>query len=161
MRHAILTCKNHTHLRWSCKEIAIDQNAKPGEPANYNSSRSIFFNGTPSGKGMYEDGSGLDCTCTLPNGEYVFECSCSSEDLIIAPEDALVKRPIPAPRPVRIIVPNLSDDILRETIDILKKKGGIEAIKFIRDRAGIDLKTAFQVVQYQIESAIMNETSCR
>lgn len=74
----ILTCKNHPNLRWSCKDIAWD--------GHYNGSRNIFFDGVPSGKGMFSDGSGLDCTIL------VNECDCSSADLILAPEDSLVKR---------------------------------------------------------------------
>jgi len=77
MKHRILTCKNHPNLRWSCKDIAWD--------GHYNGTRSIFFKGTPSGKGMYEDGSGLDCVCSE------LECDCPSKNLILAPEDSLVK----------------------------------------------------------------------
>jgi len=81
MRHRILSCKNHPELRWSCKAIAWD--------GHYNGARSIFFNGTPSGKGMYPDKSGLDCT-TYKDGSTITECLCSSADLILAPEDELV-----------------------------------------------------------------------
>lgn len=84
MRHKILTCKNHPELRWSCKDIAWD------EGYGYNSSRHIFFNGTPSGKGMYSDGSGLDCTY-MKDGKHFEECKCPASDLILAPEDELVK----------------------------------------------------------------------
>lgn len=80
MRHRILTCKNHPHLRWSTKDCAWT------EGAGYNGSRSIFYSGTPTGQGMYGDGSGLHCQYTEP------ECSCPATDLILAPEDALVKR---------------------------------------------------------------------
>ena len=88
MRHLILTCRNHPQLRWSCKEIAWS------EQGGYNGVRSIFFLGEPSGKGMYEDMSGLDCTKYFPDREekIVHECTCSGKDLILAPEDALVKR---------------------------------------------------------------------
>jgi hypothetical protein len=79
----ILTCKNHTNLRWSCKPQAWT------EGVGFNHSRNIFFCGTPSGRGMYGDGSGLDCT-EVVGGEVVRECSCSPKDLILAPEDALV-----------------------------------------------------------------------
>lgn len=91
---AILTCRNHPNLRWSCKDIAISD-------GGYNGSRSLFFTGEPSGKGMYHDGSGLDCTTHFAehDGEgkvtgyrIVHECSCSAADLILAPEDASVKR---------------------------------------------------------------------
>jgi len=85
MRHVILTCKNHPHLRWSCKEIAFD------DTYGYNGSRSIFFNGVPTERGMYSDGSGLDCTTFTPEGGIVSECKCPSSDLIRAPEDAQVK----------------------------------------------------------------------
>lgn len=84
MIHRILTCKNHPDLRWSCKDIAWTE----GERGGYNGTRSIFFNGTPSGRGMFADGSGLDCDFA------VAECSCPVSDLILAPEDALVRREV-------------------------------------------------------------------
>ena len=83
MKHRVLTCKNHPDLRWSCKDIAWS--------GHYNGSRNIFFNGIPSDRGMFSDGSGLDCTMFRPDGSYVEECSCTSHDLILAPEDKLVK----------------------------------------------------------------------
>lgn len=94
MRHVILTCKNHPELRWSTKEIAVSN-------GTYNGARHIFFLGTPSGKGMHQDGSGLDCTSFKEvkdlegkvAGYTAFtECECSPRDLIVAPEDAQVKR---------------------------------------------------------------------
>ena len=85
MRHVILTCKNHTNLRWSCKEIAFS------DGYGYNGMRNIVFNGMPSGKGMYSDGSGLQCTYTGNDGLSVVECRCPPSDLIRAPEDSLVK----------------------------------------------------------------------
>ena len=81
MRHRILTCKNHPDLRWSCKDIAWT--------GGYNGSREIFFHGTPSGEGMFDDGSGLDCV-EVVNGTIIEECDCPIKDLIIAPEDSLV-----------------------------------------------------------------------
>lgn len=83
MRHRILTCKNHPQLRWSCKEIVWTGSH------GYYSCRNIFFNGTPSGKGMYYDGSGLDCT-TIKDGVLVEECDCPVRDLVLAPEDSMV-----------------------------------------------------------------------
>jgi hypothetical protein len=80
MRHVILTCINHPNLRWSCKEIAVSN-------GKYNGIRNIFFLGKPSGKGMYADGSGLDCA-TLG----VDECPCTADNLVIAPEDKLVTK---------------------------------------------------------------------
>jgi hypothetical protein len=82
MKHRILTCKNHPNLRWSCKDIAWS--------GHYNGMRNIFFNGTPSGDGMYSDGSGLNCSMFDKDNVYVEECSCPSSDLILAPEDSLV-----------------------------------------------------------------------
>ena len=79
MSHVIMTCKNHPNLRWSTKEEAVSADGK------YTGARNIFFNGTPSGKGMYADGSGLDCV-------YAEECNCPASDLVIAPENALVVR---------------------------------------------------------------------
>lgn len=81
MAHRILTCKNHPNLRWSTKPEAWS--------GFYNGSRNIFFNGEPDGKGMYSDGSGLSCTRVIGD-RYVEECSCNSDLLILAPEDALV-----------------------------------------------------------------------
>lgn len=82
MKHRVLTCKNHLNLRWSCKDIAWD--------GRYNGKRNICFNGTPSGKGMYSDLSGLDCI-RIEDGQIIEECSCPPSDLILAPEDRLVK----------------------------------------------------------------------
>ena len=84
MRHLILTCKNHPNLRWSTTDCAWS--------GFYNGSRNIFFKGIPSGRGMYQDGSGLDCV-TFTGTEIIRECDCSPSDLILAPEDALVTNP--------------------------------------------------------------------
>lgn len=84
MRHRILTCKNHPELRWSCKDIAWS------DKSGYNGTRHVFFNGIPSGEGMYSDGSGLNCTM-IKDGKIIEECSCKGSDLILAPEDKLVK----------------------------------------------------------------------
>ena len=81
MRHAVLTCKHHTHLRWFCKDIAFS------DKGGYNGCRNIFFDGTPTDKGLYSDGSGLDCTTIDKNGDIVPECECPTRDLIRAPED--------------------------------------------------------------------------
>lgn len=83
MRHRILTCKHHPELRWSCKDIAWS------DGHGYNHKRHLFFNGTPSGQGMYSDGSGLDCT-TLKDDTIFVECNCPAADLILAAEDSLV-----------------------------------------------------------------------
>ena len=83
MKHRILTGKNHPNLRWSCKEIAWT------DGFGYNRKRHIFFNGTPSGRGMFDDGSGLDCT-KVKDDVFVEECVCDSHNLILAPEDELV-----------------------------------------------------------------------
>lgn len=83
MRHRILTCKNHPDLRWSCKDVAWT------DDHGYNNRRYLFFNGTPSGKGMYSDGSGLDCT-KIKSDTIVEECKCPAADLILAEEDKLV-----------------------------------------------------------------------
>ena len=88
MRHVILTCKNHPNLRWSCKEIAFD------DQHGYNGCRSIFFGGEPCGRGMYLDMSGLSCSTYFSDRDnpIVHECACPLSDLIRAPEDAMVKR---------------------------------------------------------------------
>ena len=83
MLHRILTCKNHPELRWSCKDIAWT------DGHGYNGKRNLFFRGTPSGKGMFYDGSGLDCI-KVRDGALVVECLCPPADLILAEEDKLV-----------------------------------------------------------------------
>ena len=83
MRHRIVTCKNHPDLRWSCKDIAWTMGV------GYNHKRNLFFNGTPSGKGMYSDNSGLNCT-RIKDGAVIEECNCDAADLILASEDVLV-----------------------------------------------------------------------
>ena len=90
MRHVILTCRNHPELRWSTKEIAVSN-------GTYNGCRNIFFNGVPTGEGMYADGSGLNCSRVIRDAEgnvtgIAEECSCPASDLIVAPEDAEVRR---------------------------------------------------------------------
>lgn len=85
MKHAILTCKNHPNLRWSCKEIAVNKDG------SYNGSRGIYFDGEPTGEGMYDDGSGLNCSRYRKDGSFVEECKCPPEDLTFAPENELVK----------------------------------------------------------------------
>lgn len=92
MRHVILTCKNHPGLRWSTKEIAVTN-------GRYNGSRNIFFQGEPlknpdGSPKMFSDGSGLDCEKFRSNGTLVEECTCVAADLIVAPEDNLVKRDV-------------------------------------------------------------------
>lgn len=95
MRHCVLTCKNHPELRWSSKETAVNKSGNDGLGA-WNGSRHIFFNGTPllnadGSPKMFDDNSGLDCT-TFKDGKHYAECACSPSDLILAPEDILVKR---------------------------------------------------------------------
>ena len=91
MRHVVMTCKHHPNLRWNAKDIACNSTGKAGDPALYNGSRHIFFVGTPvrnadgSAK-MHADMSGVECT--WQGGE----CDCPPTDLIIAPEDSLVRR---------------------------------------------------------------------
>lgn len=88
MRHVLLTCKNHPNLRWGCKEVAFS------DAGGYNGSRNIFFWGEPTGKGLFEDGSGIYCSMYFKDREnpIVRECDCSSRDLIRAPEDKDIKR---------------------------------------------------------------------
>lgn len=52
----------------------------------YNGSRSIFYTGTPTGEGMYSDGSGLHTR------QIEAECGCPPSDLVVAPEDVDVAR---------------------------------------------------------------------
>lgn len=103
MRHAILTCKNHPNLRWSCKEIAVTPQGNEGQ-GSYNGCRNIFFGGElrkgAAGQPIwYEDGSGVysdtyieerDSIGKVSNIRIIRECDCSSRDLILAPEDPRV-----------------------------------------------------------------------
>ncbi len=84
MKHRILTCRNHPDLRWSCKDIAWS--------GRYNGQRTIFFNGAPTGEGMYSDSSGLNCSTYFKDRDdpIITECKCPPSDLILAPEDSLV-----------------------------------------------------------------------
>lgn len=66
MRHVLLTCLNHPHLRWHCKEIAVDSLGR------YNGCRSIFYIG-PVVK-----------IADVPEEK---ECSCPPEQLRFAPEE--------------------------------------------------------------------------
>lgn len=78
MRHVILTCKNHLNLRWSCKEIAFS------DAHGYDGSRQILFLGQTPGI-RHDDGSGFTFFAADQ------ECTCSPQDLIRAPEDAMVR----------------------------------------------------------------------
>ncbi len=84
MRHVILTCKDHPHLRWSCKEIAFD------DEHGYNGTRHLHYKGTvriiDGAPQMYSDMSGVQCDFLEP------ECACPVECLTRASEDALVRR---------------------------------------------------------------------
>lgn len=160
MRHSILTCKNHPTLRWSCKSVAINEDAKPGETACYNGARNIFFNGTPTGKGLCSDGSDLDCTDVIwkQNGEvdrFVHECSCSLSDLLIAEEDALVKRPEPVVSlPLPAWVEPTDPALLQEIKDImaLPPPYFIQAVKHLRTRTGMGLFEAYKVIEGMVKS---------
>jgi hypothetical protein len=78
MRHVSITCKNHPDLRWSCKSIAWSN--------GYNGSRRLFFNGVYKGR-LYADGSGTECDRFAKP-----ECSCSADELTLAPEDAEIAK---------------------------------------------------------------------
>lgn len=89
MRHVSITCKNHPHLRWSCKEIAWTN--------GYNGSRRIIFLGRvkldPEGIPiLYHDKSGTSCEQVTYNGDLIEECSCSAKDLIKSPEDEVIEK---------------------------------------------------------------------
>ena len=73
MEHVRLTCKHHTNLRWSCKEIAVSRDG------SYNGCRTLFFNG---------DKDAL-VTTPKPEGGYVEECDCPSRDLQLAPGESI------------------------------------------------------------------------
>lgn len=74
MKHVILTCKNHLHLRWMCKSIAYS----PGY--GYNGSRNIFYLGTAP------DPDPLDVTQYHVQEK---ECSCPGSDLVLAPGEKM------------------------------------------------------------------------
>lgn len=89
MRHRILTCKNHPHLRWSTKEIAWSDHGDG--TGHYNGSRHIFFMGFV-GSQMHRDRSGVDTILIDPlTGDLAIECKCHARDLVLAYEDRLVK----------------------------------------------------------------------
>lgn len=73
-----MTCRDHPHLMWSCKRIAISD-------GRYNGSRNLAFKGTPSGEGPYADGSGVQCTIRYPDGSFVHECTCPVSMLEVVP----------------------------------------------------------------------------
>lgn len=62
----ILTCKNHPNLRWSCKDIAWEND-------HYNYSRNLFFLGNSEGRMM-------------DNHEPIRECACNVGCLTVAPD---------------------------------------------------------------------------
>jgi hypothetical protein len=73
MRHVLLTCRNHPHLRWMCKEIAVNKDG------SYNGARNIFYLGTST-----PEHSGFDARFTEP------ECSCKPSELTFAPENEVI-----------------------------------------------------------------------
>lgn len=66
MEHIYLTCKNHSCLRWHCKEIAVNSDG------TYNHSRNLFF------KGKLINGK-IEC---IENEKFIEECSCPASELI-------------------------------------------------------------------------------
>lgn len=79
MRHVILTCKNHPHLRWSCKEIAWGS-------CGYNGLRQLCFDGFTTGR-LFDDDSGFE-TRWVSMGVVAQECLCPASDLVLAPEES-------------------------------------------------------------------------
>jgi hypothetical protein len=80
MSHTTMTCENHPHLRWSCKEQAISYD-KDGN-GRYNGSRNIFF------KGQYApevEGYSWDNCHKIVRGVLIQECACKSNLLILLP----------------------------------------------------------------------------
>lgn len=78
MKHVILTCCNHPHLRWICKEIAVNGLGQ------YNGARNIFYLGT-----IPDNGDPMHCTWSEP------ECPCKPSELRFAPE-CEARFPVPA-----------------------------------------------------------------
>ena len=87
-QHINLTCPNHPHLRWSCKDVAWSDHGDG--TGHFNGSRHIFFGGFVGGQ-MHRDRSGVDTILMDPlTGDYARECSCPASDLVLAYEDRLV-----------------------------------------------------------------------
>lgn len=61
MRHIALTCKNHPHLRWTAKSIAVNRDG------SYNGRRNIFFD-----------------DCMIIDGKIQRECDCPPSMLTFA-----------------------------------------------------------------------------
>ena len=67
-----LKCRNHPHLRWSCKEMAWTTNSDGS--GYYNGCRNIFYFGT------YVPDKGMACDTVVLEPE----CKCPASDLIEA-----------------------------------------------------------------------------
>ena len=80
----ILTCKNHPHLFWRCKDIAYSPEANDGA-GGYNGARNIFFFGERNAAPAY--GASWEYTTYIIGRDdpCVRECECSSRDLIGVP----------------------------------------------------------------------------
>lgn len=74
----LLTCKNHPHLVWRCKDIAYSPEANEGR-GGYNGMRNIFF------FGVAVEGILGHSTYDPKTGIVHHECSCHSRDLIGIP----------------------------------------------------------------------------
>jgi len=83
----ILTCKNHPHLFWRCKDIAYSPEANDGK-GGYNGARNIFFFGERR-RLIEPANSSWKYTTYVTDDDRVDpcvrECECSSRDLIGAP----------------------------------------------------------------------------
>lgn len=66
----MLTCENHPHLRWHCKDIAVTDEGR------YNHQRNIFFSGNDRDERFIDS----------VTGEEIKECSCPASLLIATPD---------------------------------------------------------------------------
>ncbi len=76
---AILTCENHPHLFWRCKDLAVSDNGR------YNGSRRIFFAGRAYRADEtlpYEGATYTEWAYPRDEGIMLHECACPGSALI-------------------------------------------------------------------------------
>lgn len=60
-QHVELACEDHPHMRWSCKRIALSEDA--GGKFRWNGSRHLFFKGVNDGHET-KPSIGPECDCS-------------------------------------------------------------------------------------------------
>lgn len=79
---AFLTCENHRHLRWYCKDIALNSEGR------YTGARNIFFFGVENPDYGKPEGKYSALRHVTFDGENVYsECDCSPSLLIAIERD--------------------------------------------------------------------------